>query len=111
MEWYRDDLDEARSRDPYPVFLEQLRKNGFSEIDIKNIENDAQELVAANFELALKADDPRPEDLFTHDFAPTPIVAEAGNRIPEREDSVVMVDCALFAVEELMRKHPECLLY
>jgi 2-oxoisovalerate dehydrogenase E1 component len=111
MEWYRDDLDEARSRDPYPVFLEQLRKNGFSEIDIKNIENDAQELVAADFELALKADDPRPEDLFTHDFAPTPIVAEAGNRIPEREDSVVMVDCALFAVEELMRKHPECLLY
>ena len=111
MEWYRDDLDEARSHDPYPVFLEQLRKNGFSEIEIKNIENDAHDMVAADFEQALGAEDPRAEDLFTHDFAPTPIVAESGNRIPEREDSVVMVDCALFAVEELMRKHPECLLY
>ena len=26
-------------------------------------------------------------------------------------DKVVMVDCALFAIEELMAKHPECLLY
>ena len=24
---------------------------------------------------------------------------------------MVMVDCALFAIEELMRKHPECLMY
>jgi 2-oxoisovalerate dehydrogenase E1 component len=57
------------------------------------------------------AEDPRPEDLFTHDFAPTPITEETGIRVPPREDKVVMVDCALFAVEELMRKHPECLLY
>lgn len=30
---------------------------------------------------------------------------------PKREEKVVMVDCALFAVEELMREHKECLLY
>jgi 2-oxoisovalerate dehydrogenase E1 component len=59
----------------------------------------------------LQAEDPRPEDLFTHDFTPTPITVERGNRTPERDDSVVMVDCALFAVEELMRNHPECLVY
>ncbi len=111
MEWYRDDLDEARSRDPYPVTIAQLLKNGFTEKEIEAIETEARERVASDFEQALKAEDPRPEDLFTHDFAPTPILEEKGNRTPAREDSVVMVDCALFAVEELMRKHPECLLY
>jgi 2-oxoisovalerate dehydrogenase E1 component len=111
MEWYRDDLEEARSRDPYPVLKSQLLQNGFTEAEIELLEKESRELVALDFEQALKAEDPRPEDLFTHDFAPTPIVAETGNRTPERDDSVVMVDCALFAVEELMRKHPECLLY
>jgi len=55
--------------------------------------------------------DPKPEDLFTHDFAPTPITKEVGERAPQDKEEVVMVDCALFAVEELMRKHKECLLY
>jgi 2-oxoisovalerate dehydrogenase E1 component len=88
-----------------------LLKNGFVQSEIESLENEARELVSFDFEQALKADDPRSEDLFTHDFAPTAIVEESGNRTPDRDDSVVMVDCALFAVEELMRKHPECLLY
>ena len=33
------------------------------------------------------------------------------NVLQKGNDKVVMVDCALFAVEELMRKHKECLLY
>jgi 2-oxoisovalerate dehydrogenase E1 component len=111
MEWYRDDLDEARSRDPYPVFIQQLLKNGVLDAEIAAIESEAKLLVEKDFQQALQAEDPRPEDLFTHDFAPTPITVERGNRTPERDDSVVMVDCALFAVEELMRNHPECLLY
>jgi 2-oxoisovalerate dehydrogenase E1 component len=40
-----------------------------------------------------------------------PILEEKGERNPEREDKVVMVDCALFAVEELMKENKECLLY
>lgn len=111
MEWYRDDLDEARSRDPYPVLWRQMLEAGFSERDLKTIEASVLEKVKADYEKALQAEDPRPEDLFTHDFAPTPITDEVGARNPEREDKVVMVDCALFAVEELMKKHPECLLY
>ena len=111
MEWYRDDLEEAQSRDPYPVLIQQLRDTGISLEEIKNIENTAIALVQADFERAQLAEDPAPADLFTHDFAPTPITAEVGERNPEREEKVVMVDCALFAVEELMRKHPECLLY
>jgi len=111
MEWYRDDLDEARSRDPYPVLKQQLLDANFTEIEINKIETVAYAEVQSDFKKALKAKDPRPEDLFTNDFAPTPITEEKGTRSPEGADKVVMVDCALFAVEELMRKHKECLLY
>ncbi len=111
MEWYRDDLEEARSRDPYPVLKNQLLDSGFSEDDLNSIEEEARTLVAADLKQALKAEDPKPEDLFTHDFAPTPITEETGERSPSDKDEVVMVDCALFAVEELMKQHKECLLY
>lgn len=111
MEWYRDDLDEAKSRDPYPVLIQQLRDAGFTSEEITKIENDALAKVKADYDKALAAEDPRPEDLFTHDFAPTEILEEKGDRNPVREDKVVMVDCALFAVEELMKRHKECLLY
>nr|WP_321229879.1 thiamine pyrophosphate-dependent enzyme [uncultured Psychroserpens sp.] len=111
MEWYRDDLEEARSRDPYPVIKQQLLDNGFTSEEIEEIENSAKTKVQSDFEKALLAEDPKPEDLFTNDFVPTPITEEKGTRSPEGADKVVMVDCALFAVEELMRKHKECLLY
>ncbi len=113
MEWYRDDLEEARTRDPYPVLKQQLLDGGLAEAEIEEIEAEAIKTVKLDFDRALKAEDPRPEDLFTNDFVPTPIVEEEGERSPEREDGekVVMVDCALFAVEELMKKHKECLLY
>ncbi|NHM05639.1 tungsten formylmethanofuran dehydrogenase [Flavobacterium sp. CYK-4] len=111
MEWYRDDLDEAKSRDPYPVLQQQLLDAGFTSEEIEKLKKAAIDKVKADYDKALLAEDPKPEDLFTHDFAPTPITEETGERNPEREDKVVMVDCALFAVEELMRKHKECLLY
>ncbi len=111
MEWYRDDLDEARSRDPYPVLIKQMLNAGFTNEEIREIEKIARTKVQADFDRAQLAEDPKPEDLFTHDFAPTPITDEVGERNPARDEKVVMVDCALFAVEELMRKHPECLLY
>lgn len=111
MEWYRDDLEEAKSRDPYPVLIKQLLDAGFSKEEIQEIEQSVKALVQHDFEKAQQAEDPKPEDLFTHDFAPTAITEEVGERNPSREEKVVMVDCALFAVEELMKKHPECLLY
>ena len=111
MEWYRDDLEEARSRDPYPVLIQQLIDAGFSQTEIQKIETSAKAEVKRDFDKAQLAKDPSPEDLFTHDFAPTPITEEVGERNPARDEKVVMVDCALFAVEELMKKHPECLLY
>ena len=111
MEWYRDDLEEAKSRDPYPVLIKQLLDAGFSSEEIKNIESKTVAQVQADFDKAQLAEDPSPEDLITQDFAQTPITEEVGERNTEREEKVVMVDCALFAVEELMKKHSECLLY
>ena len=111
MEWYRDDLDEARSRDPFPKIKKELLDNGFAEDDLKNIEKSSTESVKADYEKALKAEDPNPEDLFTHQFAPTPILEEKGDRSPKDKETTVMVDAALFAIKELMAAHPECLLY
>lgn len=111
MEFYRDDLEEERSRDPYPKLKELLLENGFSEKDLNEIETSAYAEVTKELERALKAEDPTPQDLFTHDFAPTEITEEVGERSPKGGEKVVMVDCALFAIEELMTKHKECLLY
>ncbi len=111
MEWYRDDLEEAKSRDPYPVLIQQMLQAGITQQEIYKQLAVALATVQEDFEKAQQAEDPKPEDLFTHDFAPTPIIEEVGERNPSREEKVVMVDCALFAVEELMKKHPECLLY
>lgn len=111
MEWYRDDLEEQRTRDPYPFFKTQLLENGFTEKELVKIEADSKKLVEEDYQNALKADDPTPEDLFTHDYAPTPVLKEKGVRSPENGEEVVMVDCALHAVEELMTEYKECLMY
>ena len=111
MEFYRDDLEESKARDPYPKLKQQLVDNGFSTDELEAIEKAAKVLVAKEYQEALQAEDPKPEDLFTHDYAPTPITDEKGERSPEGAEKVVMVDCALFAIEELMTEHKECLLY
>ena len=110
-EWYRDDLEEAQSRDPYDKLKNTLLNEGFDENDLIEIENKIKEQVQAEYQEALKAEDPRPEDLYTHVFAPTPIIEEKGNRSPEGKEKTVMVDSALFAIRELMAEHPEALLY
>ncbi|SDX26355.1 2-oxoisovalerate dehydrogenase E1 component [Aequorivita viscosa] len=111
MEFYRDDLEEARSRDPYPKIIKLLLDNDFNQNELDEIETEVKIQVKNALEKALKAEDPKPEDLFTHDFAPTPITEEVGDRSPAGAEKVVMVDCALSALEEIMHKHPESLLY
>ncbi len=110
-EWYRDDLEEHQERDPFPIFKQLLIEQGISVKQLENIEEEAKASVQADFERAKAAEDPRAEDLFTHDFAPTPITEESGERSPKGKQPTVMVDSALFGVEELMREHKECLLY
>ena len=110
-EWYRDDLKEHEQRDPLPIIHQQLLFAGFTQKDIDAIDTKTVKLVQADYERALLAQDPSPEDLFTHDFAPTPITEEKGERAPKGKEKTVMVDSALFAVQEIMAKHPEALLY
>ncbi|MBC8474473.1 MAG: tungsten formylmethanofuran dehydrogenase [Cryomorphaceae bacterium] len=111
MEWYRDDLEEAKSRDPLPKLKAELLKNGFAQTEILEIEQIAKQIVETDYKKALLAEDPKPEDLFTHHFAPTSILEEKGERAPKNKEATLMVDSGLFAIKELMSEHPECLLY
>lgn len=110
-EWYRDDLEEHATRDPLPRFRRELMDLGIEESTLSAIAEEAKALVAEDYERATQAEDPRPEDLYTFDYAPTPIVEEKGEREPKGKDKTVMVDAALFAIQEIMRDHPEALLY
>ncbi|MGB0349505.1 MAG: alpha-ketoacid dehydrogenase subunit alpha/beta, partial [Schleiferiaceae bacterium] len=110
-EWYRDDLKEAAKRDPYPVLRVECIEAGISEKELEQWEKEAQAFVEAQYEDALSMPDPQPEDLFNHQFAPTPITEEKGERAPKNAEPTVMVDAALFAIKELMAEHPEALLY
>jgi len=110
-EWYRDDLKEHEQRDPLPIIHQQLLDAGFTQKDIDAIDTKTVKLVQSDYERALLAEDPTPEDLYTHDYAPTPINEEKGERAPKGKEKTVMVDSALFAVQEIMAKHPEALLY
>src|SRR5205085_5431662 len=83
----------------------------FSEKELSASTDRSLITVRADFERALRADDPLPEDLFNFDYAPTTVTEEKGQREPAGKEKTVMVDCALFAVQEMMRKHKECLLY
>ena len=110
-EFYRDDLDEHALRDPYPKIKELARTTGIDEADLVNFELETKKLVDQVYEDALNAEDPDPASLLDHYFAPTQITEEKGVREPKGKQKTVMVDCALFAVRELMEKHPEALLY
>ena len=110
-EWYRDDLAESEKRDPLPRLRNQLIVSGIDSDELKLIEINAKKIVENDYQKAILEEEPLPEDLFLHEFAPTPITEEKGERSPIGKQATVMVDSALFAIRELMTKHPECLLY
>lgn len=113
-EWYRpkDNLAQEAMRDPfYPLRKNILYDKLASEEALNRIEEETRQLVAADFERALLEPNPTDEDLTTHIFAPTPITEEHGNRSPQNGQTVVMVDAALHAVDEILKKNPEALLY
>jgi 2-oxoisovalerate dehydrogenase E1 component len=110
-EWYRDDLEEAATRDPYPKLVSLLLDAGVKEADILTIESEVESKIDTAYEEALNAEDPSTDSITDFIFAPTPILEEKGEREPKGKRKTVMVDSALFAVRELMTKHPEALLY
>ena len=110
-EWYRDDLEEAAKRDPYPVLIKKCLAIGISQAKLDQWASEAAAFVEAQYQSALQMPDPTPEDLYNYDYAPTPITSERGERAPKSAEPTVMVDAALFAIKELMAEHPEALLY
>lgn len=112
-EWYRseENLAEHAQRDPIPKFRQALADIGIKDEVLSAIEQDAEERVKEEYQKALMADDPKPEEITNHIFEPTPITEEKGIRKPEGGNEVVMVDAALHAINEIMAEFPESLLY
>jgi len=111
MEWYRDDLEEDKLMDPYPIMLQQLKEAKVAKKEVNAIIKEVEKEVQQQFKEALTYDEPEPQSIFDHQFAPSPILEEVGERSPEGGEEVVMVDSALHAVEEMMRADKGCLLY
>ena len=110
-EWYRDDLDEVAKNDPYPKLVAKMMERGYSDAEITAIENEIKSFVVTEYERAFNAEEPTPESIQDHIFAPTPITEEQGERVPAGKKKTIMVDSALFAMREILEKHPEALLY
>jgi 2-oxoisovalerate dehydrogenase E1 component len=112
-EWYRteDDLEKHRLDDPGPKLKQRLIELGVTVAELDKIEAEEAEFIAAEFDRAVNAPDPELSTVSDHVFAPLEITEERGTRVPEGGEKVVMVDAALHAIEEVMRKHPEALFY
>ncbi|MBC7556109.1 MAG: tungsten formylmethanofuran dehydrogenase, partial [Chryseobacterium sp.] len=113
-EFYRDeaDLEKHRSEDPGIILKNYLLNEGFEENQLNEIEAEARKIVEKDFEKAVAAEDPKAESVEDFVFAPTPITEETGTRVPrDTKEKILMVDAAIHAIQEIMYKHPEALLY
>ncbi len=112
-EWYRseEDLEKHAKDDPVIKLYHRLLDLGVSQTELEDIELEAKDLVTQEFDQALASEDPDPAEVEKHSLAETPITEEEGKRCPDDGEQTIMVDAALHAIEELMSKHPECLLY
>jgi len=111
-EFYRDDLDDAKKRDPLPRIEKYLTETNIldtTSLALLKAEIDGD--VNEAFDRARNAEEPVFEDLLNHRFAPTEVTEELGIRAPKGSEITLMVDCALHAMQEIMTKHPESLLY
>ncbi|MEN9525627.1 MAG: hypothetical protein RLZZ256_1011 [Bacteroidota bacterium] len=112
-EFYRDeeDLEKHHAHDPFHKWHHKLLASGIPAAELEAIRSEAEWLIEQDFDRAVQAADPDPSTVSQHVFAPTPITQEQGERSPAGAPKVIMVDAALFAIRELMQKHPEAVLY
>lgn len=110
-EWYRDDLEEDIKDDPFPILRKELKDAGVNDTELDAILQDARSFIEDEFQRAINAPDPDDSVLKNHVLAPTPITEEKGERCPAGAESVIMVDAALHAMDEILKTHPEALLY
>ncbi|MCX2739353.1 alpha-ketoacid dehydrogenase subunit alpha/beta [Pontibacter anaerobius] len=111
-EWYRgENLQQHSIDDPIPKLREVLLEAGIAVDEVKLLEQEAMNTVANDYERALNAANPDPKTFDTHEFAPTPVTEEKGERSPAGADKAIMVDAALHAVDDILKTYPEALFY
>ncbi|GAC1586041.1 MAG: thiamine pyrophosphate-dependent enzyme [Hymenobacter sp.] len=110
-EWYRTDLAAHQAHDPLPRLHQQLLQQGFSEGELAALAADALATVQADWQAALAAPSPDPATFADHEFAPSAVTEEAGERAPAGAEKALMVDAALHAIDDVLHEFPEALFY
>lgn len=112
-EFYRsaDDWAKHLVDDPGPKLKQRLFEIGISPAQVQEIEQEATAEVDAQFNQAVQSPEPDPATVGDFVFAPTPVMAEKGQRNGNKGERIVMVDAALFAIREIMEDFPEAVLY
>jgi 2-oxoisovalerate dehydrogenase E1 component len=112
-EFYRNqaELEKSQESDPLPLLKSLLSAQHISLEELSKIEDAAIQLVKKDFESAVGAAEPCAEDVEKFVFVDTPVIKEMGNRSPAKNDKILMVDAALFAIREILEEYPEALLY
>src|SRR5258707_2520870 len=84
-EWYRgDDLEVHKKEDPILILEKTLLAQGEAQKSLDTIFKRAAEKVASDYQRALASPDPDVLDFDSHEFAPTPVTEEAGERGPPK---------------------------
>jgi len=112
-EFYRskEDLEKHFLHDPQPKLRKQLSVAGISNEQIDQIETETRKYIQEQFKKAVDAGQPEADTVEDFVFVPTHILQESGERSPAREEKILMVDAALFAIREIMEEFPEAILY
>ncbi|MFB1013787.1 MAG: thiamine pyrophosphate-dependent enzyme [Bacteroidia bacterium] len=110
-EWYRDDLEEHQQDDPLKYLLAEAQDKGIKQSVINTLNAQAISEVKEAFDNAVAAENPDIHTAMDFVLATTDITDEVGERHPAGAETIIMVDAALHAVDEILTDHPEALLY
>lgn len=110
-EWYREDLEAHGKLDPVVRLRHTLSEAGEADGVLHQIELASIKKAEDDFQRAVSAEEPDAKTFTSHEFSETPVKEEKGIRAPEGAEKIIMVDAALHAVDDILRKHPEALFY
>lgn len=112
-EWYRsrEDLEQHAAMDPLPSMRRRLREMGEDPAWLDSLETRCRTEVQQAFEQARAAAEPDSSEAGRWVFVPGGPERENGLREGSGSGSVLMVDAAKHAVEELLETYPEAIYY